>query len=195
MIKNLLKEKNWKLHLIVVILGLVADQITKLWAVAKFSLPDGNIDYYKVQQVIGELLQFRLVYNTGAAFGMQPQKMVGFLHPTLFFGLISIIAIVVLSVFYLKLPRQDKWTQFGVSLIASGAFGNLADRFRIHKVVDFIDVDIPDISLGSIQMDRWPTFNVADSLVCVGVAIILVLSFFQKQKSEKKENPAASPEV
>ena len=82
----------------------------------------------------------------------------------------------------------------GVALITSGAFGNLTDRLRIHKVVDFIDWEFPNIAIdpfsflgiqfGGLYMDRWPTFNIADALVCVGVSIIFAVSF-----SKKKEAP------
>jgi len=193
---KVLKNRAWKLHLGIVIGGLFFDQITKIVAVAKFSLPNGSIDYQKVQQVIGELVQFRLVYNPGAAFGMQPQKIMPFLHPTIFYSAISLIALSVLIIFYLKIPLKDKWTQIGVAMITSGAFGNLTDRLRIHKVVDFIDVDFPNIAIDAFTffnmqfngfyMDRWPTFNIADSLVCVGVCIIFVVSFKNKKELQKQ---------
>jgi lipoprotein signal peptidase len=71
------------------IVTVLADQLTKVWARRSFSLPNGEPDYFLTHPVIGEWLQFRLVYNFGAAFGMKPQSLLPFLHPTLFFGLFS----------------------------------------------------------------------------------------------------------
>jgi len=191
-----LRGKAWKFHLGIVLLGWFADQLTKFWAVKKFTLPSGDIDYLHVQQIIGELIQFRLVYNSGAAFGMQPQKIIPFLHPTLFYTLISALALTVLVIFYLKIPPKENWTHIGVALITAGAFGNLTDRLRLDRVVDFIDVEFPNIAIEpfrilgihfkGIYMDRWPTFNVADSMVCIGVGVIFAVSFVQKRGSVPK---------
>lgn len=145
---------------------LAFDQATKYLARLKYSLPDGDPDYFKVTHVIGEWFQFRLVYNAGAAFGMKPQSVLPFLHPTLFYSLFSAVAILVLFFYYRKLGANEAWQKSGVALILSGAFGNLIDRIQFHKVTDFIDVGLPNGL-------RWPTFNIADSCVCVGVALIL----------------------
>jgi signal peptidase II len=164
-------------------LTLAADQITKLWARITFSLPNGEPDYYLVQSVIGEWLQFRLVYNHGAAFGMKPQALVPFLHPTVFFGLFSAIAIGVLVYYYMRLQPHENGLKTGVALILSGAVGNLIDRLTMHKVTDFIDVGIPGLH------PRWPTFNIADSCVCIGVGILLILPMLLARRPEEAETP------
>jgi signal peptidase II len=161
-------------RLIVVLLGIVVDQYTKYLARANFSLPSGEPDYFKLKHILGEWLQFRLVYNTGAAFGMKPQSLISFLNPTVFYVLFSAAAIVVLALFYRKLTLHDAWQKYGVALILSGAFGNLIDRLRFQKVTDFIDVGIPSLPT------RWPTFNIADSCVCVGVAMIVLAPMLHK---------------
>lgn len=160
--------------LLLLFLGL--DQLTKWWARAAYSLPDGEPDYFKVTPILGEWLQFRLVYNMGAAFGMKPQQVLPFLHPTLFYALFTTVAIVVLCIYYRKLDARETWAKTGVALILSGAFGNLIDRLLLHKVTDFIDVGIP----GGL---RWPTFNVADSCVCIGVGLILASPLFAGSRS------------
>lgn len=174
------------LRFVVLVTGLVVDQLTKHLARANFSLP-GTIDpdYFKVKHIIGEWMQFRLVYNTGAAFGMKPQSFLPALNPTTFYVLFSAVAIVVLTLYYRKLVLHEAWQKYGVALILSGAFGNLIDRLRFHKVTDFIDVGIPGLPT------RWPTFNIADSCVCVGVAIILIAPMFQKSAAAKA---AAAPQ-
>ncbi|HAO99680.1 MAG TPA: signal peptidase II, partial [Fibrobacteres bacterium] len=152
---------------LIALVMLLVDQITKHAARVSFSLPDGNPDYFKFHTVIGEWFQFRLVYNFGAAFGMKPQGVLPFLNPTLFYTLFSLAAMVFLGIYYRHLKPNEFWPRLGVALIFSGAVGNLIDRLALHKVTDFIDVGIPGVS------PRWPTFNIADSCVCVGMGILL----------------------
>jgi signal peptidase II len=168
-----------RFQFLVFFLGYISDQITKFWAVARFTDANGEQNYQKIN-VIGDLFRFQLAYNEGAAFSMKPQALLPFLHPTLFFSIVSIIAITGLIWFYRTLPTKDWPSRLGVMLILSGALGNLTDRMHIHKVVDFIDVDFPDFI-----MHRWPTFNIADSCVCVGVSLILISPvLFKKPKTE-----------
>ena len=174
------------------IVAAALDQWTKHLARVRFSLPDREPDYFKVQQILGEWVQFRLVYNTGAAFGMKPQNYLPFLNPTSFYVIFSAIAIVVLSLYYRKLKGSDAFQKYGVVLILSGAFGNLIDRLTMGKVTDFIDAGIPGMTM------RWPTFNVADSCVCVGVGMILLAPLLVRQKpgalpAGDSHLPAGSP--
>ena len=162
---------------------LAVDQWTKFLARAHFGFPDGEPDYFKVKHVIGEWLQFRLIYNTGAAFGMKPQQILPFLNPTVFYVLFSTAAIGFLLFLYRKLPREDLWQKSGITLILSGAFGNLIDRLMFQKVTDFIDVGLPG------HPWRWPTFNIADSCVCVGVAMILISSWIPRADAPAKPAP------
>lgn len=164
-------------HFAVGLVGLLSDQATKIWAVARFSSPDGTPRHETIP-VIGDLLRFQLDYNEGAAFSSKPQELLPFLHPTLFFGILTVIAIVGLVYFYRSLPKMDSWSRMGVAMILSGALGNLTDRFRIGKVVDFISSDFPDF-----MMQRWPTFNIADSLVCVGVCFVILGPMILKRKT------------
>lgn len=164
---------------------LAVDQWTKFLARAHFGFPDGEPDYFKIKQVIGEWLQFRLIYNSGAAFGMKPQEFLPFLNPTVFYLLFSTAAIGFLLFLYRKLPREDLWQKSGITLILSGAFGNLIDRIMIQKVTDFIDVGVPGYPW------RWPTFNIADSCVCVGVAMILISSWIPRKADAA--DPVAGP--
>ncbi|MBP5246488.1 MAG: signal peptidase II [Fibrobacter sp.] len=175
--------KSWKFHLIFIFVSIFIDQASKIWAVAYLeaseSEPTGRIVH-----VIGELLQFRLAYNFGAAFSSRPQNLLPFLSPTVFFLLISIVAVIVLFSFYRSVKKGDFLVRFGIAMILSGALGNLADRVRIGKVVDFIDCDFPDFI-----MQRWPTFNFADCCVTVGVAVVLISPIIYRLISY---NPAGS---
>ena len=155
--------------------ALALDQVTKHWARIRFSFPDGNPDFLKSMHVTGDWIQFRLVYNIGAAFGMKPQKVLPFLSPTLFYALFSLAAMVFLVVYYRRLKSHEGFSRLAVVLILSGAIGNLVDRLAFHKVTDFIDVGVPGV------FPRWPTFNVADSCVCVGMGILLLFPLFSRK--------------
>lgn len=188
MASNSNRSGTW-LRLALFALTLIVDQATKVWARHHFSLPSGEPDYFKVMPILGEWLQFRLIYNYGAAFGMRPQELLPFLHPTVFYSLFSLVAIGVLFAYYRRLQPQEGWLKAGVLLILSGAAGNLIDRVAMHKVTDFIDVGLPQFQ------PRWPIFNVADSCVCVGVGILLIAPMFMKKPEVATQTtvPAQNP--
>ena len=193
---------KWPFHIAVVLFSIVADQLTKLWALARFTNETGAPNH-DIINVIGELVRFQLVFNKGAAFSSRPQDLMPFLSPTVFFILISVVAAVVMFFFYKNIDKRDWLSRLGVVMILGGAVGNFIDRMRLQMVVDFIDCDFPDFI-----MVRFPTFNVADSFVTVGVAVIIlspvILKKVHKQIKEEKEiekqklagskTPVAKPE-
>ncbi len=151
--------------------------------------------------VIGDFLRFTFVENPGMAFGLN------FGLPLLL-GLFSIGAAIFL-VYLLYKARHGKITGFHVALatILGGAVGNLIDRVFYGvfygyaplfegKVVDFVDVDIPDISLFGYTWDRFYIFNVADAAVSVGIVLLLI--FYprqQKQVEAQKKREEGEPVV
>jgi signal peptidase II len=177
---------KWPFHLGLILFSIVADQLTKLWAVARFTNETGAPNHEYID-VIGSLVRFSLVFNKGAAFSSRPQDLMPFLPPWLFFLLISIVASVVLLWFYRSIDKRDWMSRLGVVMILGGAVGNFIDRMRLQMVVDFIDCDFPDFI-----MTRFPTFNVADSFVTVGVAVVIlspvILKKVHKQIKDEKEN-------
>ena len=176
---------KWPFHIGVIVFSIVADQLTKLWALARFTNETGAPNH-EIINVIGEWIRFQLVFNKGAAFSSRPQDLMPFLSPTVFFILISIVAVVVMGWFYRNIDKRDWMSRLGVVMILGGAIGNFIDRMRLQMVVDFIDCDLPDFI-----MTRFPTFNVADSFVTVGVAIVIlspfVLKKIHRQIKEEKE--------
>ncbi len=176
---------KWPFHIGVIVFSIVADQLTKLWALARFTNETGAPNH-DIINVIGELVRFQLVFNKGAAFSSRPQDLMPFLSPTVFFILISVVACVVMFVFYKSIDKRDWLSRLGVVMILGGAVGNFIDRMRLKMVVDFIDCDLPDFI-----MTRFPTFNVADSFVTVGVAVVIlspvILKKVHKQIKEEKE--------
>ena len=181
---------KWPFHIGVIVFSIVADQLTKLWALARFTNETGAPNH-DVINILGEFLRFQLVFNKGAAFSSRPQDLMPFLSPTVFFILISIVAVVVMGWFYRNIDKRDWMSRLGVVMILGGAIGNFIDRMRLQMVVDFIDCDLPDFI-----MTRFPTFNVADSFVTVGVAIVILSPFVLKKihKHIKEEKEQAKEE-
>jgi signal peptidase II len=176
---------KWQFHLGVIVFSIVSDQLTKLWALVRFTNETGAPNH-DVINVIGEWIRFQLVFNKGAAFSSRPQDLMPFLPPWLFFLLISIVATIVLLWFYRSIDKRDWMSRLGVVMILGGAVGNFIDRMRLSMVVDFIDCDLPDFI-----MTRFPTFNVADSFVTVGVAVVVlspvILKKVHKEIKAEKE--------
>ena len=152
----------------------VADAVTKLLAESLLArrLP---------LAVIGDWVQLRLVYNQGAAFGLD----VGAYSRWVFFAL-AVIALIVLGSMVRSTRAGDRFRLLALALVCGGAAGNLIDRIRSAQgVVDFVDIGVGGW--------RWPTFNVADSAITVG-AIALALSLWQEGRAQHRAKEAQPAE-
>lgn len=121
-------------------------------------------------------LNMTLAHNYGAAFSFLSDA--GGWQRWLFTGLASIVT-VVLVVWLLRLPVDEKLTGAALGLIIGGAVGNLIDRINNGYVVDFIDVYYKDW--------HWPAFNVADSAITCGVILLVADALLQSQRQKKSE--------
>lgn len=110
--------------------------------------------------VLGDLVRFTLVHNTGAAFGLFPGSRIAFI-------VFSALAILVIAVLYLRMADRRRSELVALGALLGGALGNLHDRVRQGFVVDFIEI--------GIDRFRWPVFNVADIAVTAGVALLLLV--------------------
>ncbi|GBU09805.1 prolipoprotein signal peptidase [Gammaproteobacteria bacterium] len=156
--------------LILTLILLVLDQASKLWAVNTLILHDPN--------AVIPMLNWTLAYNEGAAFSFLANQS-GW-QRWLFSGL-ALFASMVIFIWILRLKKHEKILGFGLSMILSGAIGNLIDRVRLGKVIDFIDVYYQTAE----NSYHWPIFNVADMCICIGVVFILLSSFFDKPQASK----------
>jgi len=136
----------------------VLDQASKLAVIASMDLYE-SIDLMPF---------FRLTYvrNTGAAFSFLSEAG-GWQR--WFFAALAIIISGVLTVWIARLKKNELMLAVSLSLILGGAVGNLIDRLLYGYVIDFLDV--------YYQTWHWPAFNVADSAICVGVALMILESF------------------
>jgi signal peptidase II len=138
----------------VLLLVIVLDLITKAVAVATLA-PSGM-----PHPVFGEWFRFALVYNPGAAFGLN----LGAYSRWIFMAL-TVAALVILWRLFRETADDDLRRVLAVSLVAAGAVGNVIDRIRSELgVVDFIDI--------GVGAHRWPTFNVADMAVSSGAFLL-----------------------
>ncbi|HXF95842.1 MAG TPA: signal peptidase II [Gemmatimonadales bacterium] len=132
-------------------------------------------------EVLGEVVQLRLVYNEGAAFGLY----LGEYSRWIFFAL-AVVALVVLGSMVRQARPGDRLRFWALALLCGGASGNLIDRIRSPEgVVDFLDI--------GVGMRRWPTFNVADSAITIG-AIALALSLWLEGRAQPGAKEARATE-
>lgn len=116
-------------------------------------------------------LNMTLMHNTGAAFSFLSQAG-GWQR--WFFILLAVGISIFITVWLLKLPRQQRWLACSLALILGGAIGNLLDRAMLGYVVDFIDVYYRDL--------HWPAFNVADSAITVGAIMLVIDTLWLNKK-------------
>jgi len=102
-----------------------------------------------------------------------------------------VMAVVVLPflLYYIYRNRNDLLHSLPLSLIAGGAVGNLIDRIRLGKVIDFVDADFFDINLFGYRMDRFWVFNVADAAISCAIVFLLILLMLPQKTREPSEPP------
>lgn len=128
------------------------------------------------QPVLGDFLRFTFIHNRGAAFGLD-------LGGPVVHTAVAVAALGLLGWLYWTLPASARLQRSALAMVLGGALGNIADRVRLHQVVDFIDV-------GVSEAWRWPVFNVADSFVTVGVALLAL--GYSRQRDPRGERLAGS---
>lgn len=145
------------------------DQWTKWMAESKLTFHDPV-------PIIEPFLNWTLAYNYGAAFSFLADQ--GGWQKWFFAGLALVMSIF-LIIYLRKAPRQAKLLNLGLALILGGAIGNLIDRIRIGKVVDFIHVHYADVW-------HYPIFNIADMGIVLGVALVVIDMLFLEGKRNAK---------
>jgi signal peptidase II len=164
-----LRKRNI-LFLAATFLVILLDQATKAWIISTMRLYDSFV-------VIGGFFNITHVRNPGAAFGFLAGASPLFRY--IFFMAVTLAAIL-LILHYLRISRIEAPSLVSaLALILAGAAGNLIDRVRFGEVVDFLDV--------YIGVHHWPAFNVADSAITVGAAILIVV-LLQKRKGRTEGN-------
>jgi signal peptidase II len=148
-------------------LALVADQVSK-YIIYTNMMPGESIP------VFPPVFYITYVLNPGAAFGMLA-------HRTNFFILVSFLVIIGVMAGYRYLPRERTWIHNALGLVVGGALGNLVDRIRLGRVVDFLDFRV------------WPVFNLADTAIVIG-ALLLIIDVWRSDKEGKKRMDTGAEE-
>jgi signal peptidase II len=178
---------------VVSIVSLTSDIVTKLWAEKRLEGYPGYVN------VVDNQLMFVLAKNKGGAWGLLQGQSENVRRP--FFLLVSVAAIAFIVTLYRRLQPRQHALKWGLPLVLGGALGNVFDRIRYGFVIDFIDYRADWIKKlneliqkkypAHIVTDHWPTFNVADIAICVGVALMAI----DMLTSRRGKKPAPSPDV
>jgi signal peptidase II len=186
---------KWRVLAAVFLLSLAVDQVTKFIAVDRLThafgangaitLAEKIPAYFRLEHleryadepfvVFAPLWRMTYVENPFAAFGLFRGVPERFRYPL--FIAVTIAAVFFVLAAYRKLDERQRWDQIALALVLAGAIGNFCDRLNHGYVIDFIDWywwNRPDL--------RWPTFNVADSSLVVGVAMLLVHPGARREK-------------
>jgi len=150
-----------------------ADQASKVWAVR-------NLPLFELHEIVPGLFGLVHVRNTGVAFSLLSNLDPRWVHPLLV--LATALAMGAVLAYIAFLPCRGV-APVGLGLILGGAIGNLIDRARLGYVVDFLDL--------YWRNHHWPTFNVADVGITVGVALLLIDMVVSPKEPGDASRPAA----
>ena len=164
-------KSRYALFAVISVIGLVADQISKVYI-------DRSMRLFDSIPVIDNFFHITYVRNKGAAFSFLSEA--SWRLP--FFLTVSIVAALVILIAFRKLRDDQKLAQISLAMIFCGAVGNLIDRVRMGEVIDFLDVHW--------YRHHWPAFNVADSLISVGVFLLAVDMLLEDKRQKHLKHEA-----
>lgn len=162
-------------YLLLALAVLVLDQWSK-WGVEHYLAPFG------VKSIIPGYLNFIYVRNTGVAFGLFAAR--GSLAGTIALSALGLFALLVIGLYFRRTPPEQRLLLTSLGLILGGAVGNLLDRVASGAVTDFIDF--------YVGTWHWHTFNLADSAISVGIAL-MALEILLPARRPRATEPEPSP--
>src|SRR5213594_4590650 len=148
----------------IAVLVFALDRITKLWI-------EENIPLYEGRQVVGDYVRIVHAENTGAAFGLLPER-------TTLLSVLSVLAVIAIVYYYRRIASSSWLVSATLGMQLGGAFGNLLDRITQGYVIDFVDVGVGDI--------RFWAFNVADSSIVVGIFLVTLALWYEERRVAAK---------
>ncbi len=150
-----------KIETLLLVLIIFLDQLTKGWI-------ESFLDLYESLELIPGFFSLTYARNTGAAWSILSGQMTFFIVLTTAV-LIGLIAVMI------KTPKESKWTRISLTLMMAGAIGNFIDRLSFSYVRDFLDFIIFGYD--------FPIFNIADISLCIGVGLLALVTFMDKEES------------
>ena len=148
-------------YLFTALLVIAVDRATK-------TMVESSLSPWRSVSIVPGLFDLTYVRNPGGVFGIFKNLDDGVRG--ILFTVVPVTAIVLIGAYAWRIPAARRVTQTSLALILGGALGNLIDRFRYGHVIDFLD-----FYWGT---HHWPAFNVADSAICVGVAVLMLETLF-----------------
>lgn len=190
------QRPSYRFFGIIAALSLIADITTKVWAEVVI-----NQRGFEPIKIVGENISITLAYNQGGAWGLFAGADEVVRKP--FFLGVSAFAIFFIISLYSRLHPSQRALKWGLPLVLGGALGNLSDRITRSQVIDFIDYRGDWVmSLNSFVhkyvkswavTDHWPTFNVADIAICIGVGLMAVDMFTHRPRHIHQSAPPPAP--
>lgn len=159
-------NRRYTLFATISVIGIIIDQLTKIYI-------DRSMQLFDSIPIAENFFHITYVRNKGAAFSFLSNA--SWRIP--FFITVSAIAAIVILIAFRKLRDDQRLAQTALAMIFSGAVGNLIDRVRLGEVIDFLDAHW--------YRHHWPAFNVADSLICVGVFLLAVDMILEDKRIKK----------
>jgi len=158
--------------IVIALLVIVLDQVSKHYVVLYLRL---GVPWNPIES-LSRYVSFTYITNKGAAFGIFPTL-------STFFTIVPIVVVIMILIYYRHLSNGQWAMNVGLGLQLGGALGNLIDRIRVGHVVDFIDFKV------------WPIFNVADSSIVIGVAILALSILRDEEKAPQQKVSSGSLEI
>jgi signal peptidase II len=160
-------KPRYVILLVVSALVLILDQASKLYI-------DRTLPLHSSITVIRGFFNITYLRNKGAAFGILANSA----YRLPFFILVSAVAVAVIFEAVRRLRDDQRFAAVSLALIFSGALGNLIDRVRLGEVIDFLDAHWFE--------HHWPSFNIADSAICIGVALLAIDMLREERTSARR---------
>src|SRR5438132_2019528 len=145
----------------VAIVVFALDRLTTAWFAE-------NIPLGTARPVVGQYVRIRHAQNTGAAFGLLPER-------TTLLSVLSVVAVLAIVYYYRQIASSSALVSATLGMQLGGAFGNLLDRVTQGYVVDFVDVGVGEI--------RFWAFNVADSSIVVGIILVTAALWYEEHRA------------
>ncbi|MGE0128545.1 MAG: signal peptidase II [Blastocatellales bacterium] len=162
-------------YLLGAVIVLAADQLTKAWATA-------SLKPVVFIEVIPGFFRLSYATNRGVAFSLFADSEFDIRW---ILSAVSFVAALFVIGYFRHAPSGKPWLNVSLSLLLAGIVGNMIDRVRLGEVVDFIDLHWRDLY-------SWPTFNIADSAICVG-AVLLAMEMLREEKAARLASSASTP--
>jgi len=163
-------------YYLVTLLILIIDHATK-WVANAYLHPRQAVD------MIPGYLRFSRVYNSGVAFGLFDDS--DYFWKPYALGALAVLAVAVIFIYKTRIPAERKLLHLALAVTMSGILGNFIDRILHGYVIDFIEFHLREVFY-------WPTFNVADSAITIGIALLLIDAVRNPSADNAAEQSASS---